>query len=191
MKKQLLTALLLSTSMATFTEDCSAATAAERLAVLRQKAAARQADVTAKTAAIRTSADSITSHRQKIADNTDALTGNLDEINTGMDEFVDLAEKGKVSISDHATALNNIKVKTADMAATAKAIADSLEATISTKTHELDAAIRAGAADIEKRQAELQDLIEVHTTITGQVKELTGAVDTINGLLNTAHAANE
>lgn len=186
MKTQFLTALLLTTSIATFTENCSAASPAERLAELKRKAEARQEEVNAKTVAIEASARSIESDRQQISQDTDALTGNLDKIDAETDNLVGIATKGETAIAKHEADLTDIKDQTAEMAAKAKAIADALDATILAKTAALTEAIKAGDADITARQDELRELTTVHTIITGQVDDLTGAVDTISKILNPA-----
>lgn len=183
MKKQLLTAFLLTTSIATVTENY-ATTSAERLAALKQQAEQRQTGVERKTANIRRHAETVAAARQEIDRDTSALEGDLIVIDKKMDPLAILAGQGEAAIEQHAAALTAIKNDTARLATEAQRIAASLDQTITDKTTALEAAIRAGDADIASRQDALRELTAVHATITGQIRSLTAAVDTINNLLD-------
>lgn len=192
MKKQLVTALLLTTSIATFTESYAAdatagpqSTRTERLAALKAKAAERQRAIEERTADIEANARSIADDRQQIAVDTDSLEKNLGAIDEGTASLEEISEKGKMTISEHARAFNDIKDSTKKMLESTNEILKTLDETIENKGSELDAAIRAGADDIAEKRAELQQLEETRSSITGQVDNLIYSVKLITDALKS------
>lgn len=199
MKKQLLTALLLTTCMTTFTEIYASddgaqpvvaaaapapQTRAAHLAAIRARAQNRQTEVEQKTANIRGHAATVANTRQNIARHTANLEEGLTAIDSKMDPLATLAGQGETAIARHAGVLTTIKNDTERLATEAQRITATLDQTIEDKTRALETAIRAGDSDIEARQRELRDLSAVHASITGQIRSLMDAVDTINHLLD-------
>jgi chromosome segregation ATPase len=200
MKKQFLTAVLLSTCMTTCTEFYASdneaeqadqptaatrpQTRAKRLAAIRTRAEQRQTEVEAITTNIRAHAAGVEQARADIDQHTTRLENNLNTIDAKMEPLNNLSSRGADALERYKDALYRIKENTERFSTKAEEIASRLDQIIERKTEALNEAIRAGDTDIAKKKEELKELISVHTTITGQVTSLTDAVDTINRLLN-------